>query len=440
MSAARRNCGRFARLVLASSAALATPAACSLDWTAPHAADADGSDTFETGDVPLDDARPDADADAESDAEGDAGDADGDGDAAAADADAEADAADADGDAADADATDGGCTGPADCPDDGNPCDGVEFCDPASSACAGRDAPPEGTPCGSGYACAGGLCIPVTCGDDVRQDPEECDDGRNGDPDDGCRDDCTFSCHGDPDCADRFVCNGAETCGSEHRCVAGTPAPAGTSCHNDRWCDGPDHCDGSGGCRADGTPECVDGQECTDDLCDDSTDTCSNPPLADGTACGGGRCCGGGCRGGATCCSDVDCPMACQGTAASCADIGADHAHCAAQAGCTVEVLGECAETGGRTCNFTDGSDCTACGCDWDSGSLVCSGSGGPMACPSAWDQPSCERCGCLWSTTLGGCLGTATSCPSLDTDPACTAQWGCRWDHRTCDGSYRCG
>jgi len=36
--------------------------------------------------------------------------------------------------------------------------------------------------------------VPMTCGDVVTTDGEDCDDGQNGNPLDGCRDDCTFTC------------------------------------------------------------------------------------------------------------------------------------------------------------------------------------------------------------------------------------------------------
>jgi cysteine-rich repeat protein len=57
------------------------------------------------------------------------------------------------------------------------------------------------------------VCVPPVCGDGEAEYPEQCDDGKNGDDLDGCRDDCTFTC-GDPetDCPDTaedclgFVC------------------------------------------------------------------------------------------------------------------------------------------------------------------------------------------------------------------------------------------
>jgi hypothetical protein len=330
------------------AAVLWMPSACSLDWSSPVNGDADGNDSSETGDVAAD---VDADADADVDADADA---------------------------------DAGCTGAGDCPDDGNPCDGTEFCDTGSGACSHRDVPAEGTLCGTGASCLAGLCVPATCGDWVVQPPEECDDGRNGNQNDGCRDDCTFTCRTAAYCDDGNSCNGSETCGVDHMCHPGTGEP-------------------------------------------------------DGYACDGGMCCGGICRGGATCCSNLDCPFFCGGSAATCADIGTDYTHCAAQAGCTVDEVGTCEETGSRTCNFSAEGDCTACGCNWDTDTSICSGSG-PMACPSAWDRTSCERCGCGWGTVPGDCLGTATPCGDLVTSGTCTAQWGCWWDHRTCDGSYRCG
>jgi cysteine-rich repeat protein len=46
-------------------------------------------------------------------------------------------------------------------------------------------------------------CVPPECGNGETEHPEHCDDGKNGDDLDGCRDDCTFTCE-DPqaDCSD----------------------------------------------------------------------------------------------------------------------------------------------------------------------------------------------------------------------------------------------
>ena len=58
------------------------------------------------------------------------------------------------------------------------------------------------------------------CGNGVVDEEleEECDDGQNGDPDDGCTDECLYSCHEDVDCDDDNDCT-ADNCNeSEHTC------------------------------------------------------------------------------------------------------------------------------------------------------------------------------------------------------------------------------
>src|SRR5690606_37832806 len=63
------------------------------------------------------------------------------------------------------------------------------------------------------------------CGNGVADGTEHCDDSRNGDDTDGCRDDCTFTCidAADPSCDDGLPCNGVESCdASTHTCQVGT--------------------------------------------------------------------------------------------------------------------------------------------------------------------------------------------------------------------------
>ena len=89
-----------------------------------------------------------------------------------------------------------------------------------------------------------------TCGDEKTESGEDCDDGKNGDDDDGCTDECVFSCVKNLDCDDLDACNGGEICDAElHRCVSGTPIT------------------------------CDDANFCTEDICHPSSDNtydCSN--------------------------------------------------------------------------------------------------------------------------------------------------------------------
>jgi hypothetical protein len=57
------------------------------------------------------------------------------------------------------------------------------------------------------------------------------------------------------------------------------PAASG-SCDNGVFCDGAETCD-AGACQPGGDP-CNDGSDCTDDICDEDTDTCNNLCLAVG--------------------------------------------------------------------------------------------------------------------------------------------------------------
>ena len=86
------------------------------------------------------------------------------------------------------------------------------------------------------------------------------------------------SCEADPDCDDGLYCNGVEDCVSGS-CVAGTPV------------------------------SCDDGVACTDDACNEGTDSCDNTP--NDAACDNGLFCDGA----ETCHASLDCQG---GTAPDC--------------------------------------------------------------------------------------------------------------------------
>ncbi|UCC29305.1 MAG: S8 family serine peptidase, partial [Phycisphaerales bacterium] len=100
------------------------------------------------------------------------------------------------------------------------------------------------------------------------------------------------------DCDDGLWCNGAEDCVSGS-CVAGTPPDCsdgvgctddscneGTdscdnvandaNCDNGLWCDGDETCHATLGCQSGTAPDCNDGVACTDDSCNEGTDSCDN--------------------------------------------------------------------------------------------------------------------------------------------------------------------
>jgi len=129
---------------------------------------------------------------------------------------------------------DGGCTSSEQC-NDGEMCNGEETCS-ESGICEQGTNLPNGTICsdteGNPGRCRDGVCITTGCGNGIADDGEECDDGQNGNPDDGCRDDCTYSCHNNGDCRDADICNGEEICNTEtsHTCTSGTLPEDGFVC------------------------------------------------------------------------------------------------------------------------------------------------------------------------------------------------------------------
>ena len=170
------------------------------------------------------------------------------------------------------------CVTSADC-DDGIPCNGAETCVP--SGCIVGILPTDGTvdcdASGMTGSCYGGLCSPPNCGNSTVDADEDCDDGRNGDQADGCRDDCVFSCTDDGDCDDGDACTGAETCdGVAHMCTT----PADLECDDSDDCTA-DSCDASTGCvnaLVDGDGDGYSAATCTTaglfgDDCDDDNNT-----------------------------------------------------------------------------------------------------------------------------------------------------------------------
>jgi len=86
--------------------------------------------------------------------------------------------------------------------------------------------------------------IPKSCGDGNVDDGEECDDGRNGNPDDGCKDDCTYSCHNDSECDNGHDCTLNLCITSTHTCDFQL-SPSGTICRASVGeCDIAEYCDG----------------------------------------------------------------------------------------------------------------------------------------------------------------------------------------------------
>ena len=151
----------------------------------------------------------------------------------------------------------------ANCPDDGQFCTGIEYCDVVDDCTA------TGDPCGAGETCnesTDNCDVPAICGNGTIETGETCDDG---------------------------AANGSTTCGCQTDCMY---APAATSCADGLYCNGDETCDGAGFCQP-GTPvTCDDGVGCTEDFCNEVDDPCVNIPNNtncpdDGSFCNGTEFC-----------------------------------------------------------------------------------------------------------------------------------------------------
>ncbi|MFH1435474.1 MAG: hypothetical protein ABIJ56_07130, partial [Pseudomonadota bacterium] len=162
------------------------------------------------------------------------------------------------------------CTSHDQCPVDGNPCNGAEYCDMDAGRCASSDPPAEGTQCSEGAdprkICREGSCLDSSCGDgfvDYGADPaEECDDGNPVD-DDGCDSDCTYTCREETqavDCDDTFGCT-IDTCDAGSHTCDNHIQTEGSVCRSAEYmCDREDFCDGI-------SPICLDDFVSSDMVC-----------------------------------------------------------------------------------------------------------------------------------------------------------------------------
>ena len=228
----------------------------------------------------------------------------------------------------------GECSVDPDC-DDGLFCNGAETC--VSGSCQ------AGTPvsCGDGVSCTDDSCNEGTDSCDNATNQGLCDNGLFCDGSETCDavldcqpgtapncDDgvgCTVdSCNEASDscdngandslCDNGLFCDGSEICSPVLDCQAGIPVNCddgvgctvdscneGTDscdnvtndglCDNGLFCDGPETCDALADCQPGAAPNCDDGVGCTDDSCNEGTDSCDN--VTDDGLCDNGLFCDG---------------------------------------------------------------------------------------------------------------------------------------------------
>jgi hypothetical protein len=190
--------------------------------------------------------------------------------------------------------------------EDGVFCNGTSVCDVQAGACT----QPADVDCDDSVSCTQDSCNETTnqcdnvpdddpCGDDVFCNGEEvCD------PMAGCTD------GDDPACDDGFECT-MDSCSEEGEECINTPSNA--LCDDALYCNGDEVCTEGIGCQAGTNVDCGDAFACTVDSCNEGTDSCSNVPTnslcSDGLFCNGNETCNvnveGGCQpGNAPNCSD----------------------------------------------------------------------------------------------------------------------------------------
>jgi hypothetical protein len=278
----------------------------------------------------------------------------------------------------------GACVGTPVVCDDGDACNGSEFCDSVLGCQAGTpltcdDANPctddscdmvlgcqnvpnvnpcdDNDACTTGDVCLVGICAgaPVSCDDlNACNGVETCDATLGCQPgtplvcndNNACTDD---SCSPITGCVytpnDTNPCDDANACTSGDSCVSGVCVATPVVCSNNDACDGLEVCNpGTGLCEPGTAPNCNDNNACTDDSCDALLGCVNAPntnPCDDGSACTSGDVCTAG---------------ACVGTAVQCDDNNACNGveTCDPAFGCQIGVTPVC----------DDGDVCTADSCD----------------------------------------------------------------------------
>ncbi len=243
--------------------------------------------------------------------------------------------------------------------------DGDTYCTDAEPGGDDCDDDPTDDPAGCD-ACSCGDTACAACARCINPGTQEVCDGIDNDCSDGIDEEPAASAG----CVDEEFCNGLEFC-SAGACQAGTPVdcsdavtctedacnegtdscdnvPNDTLCDDTLWCNGAETCDLLLDCQAGTEPDCDDGVGCTTDACNEGTDSCDNVPndaVCDDTL---------WCTGTETCDPLLDCQ---DGTDVDCDD----------GVGCTVDVCNE----GTLSCDHTP-SDALCDDGQWCNGTETC--------------------------------------------------------------------
>jgi len=268
-------------------------------------------------------------------------------------------------------------------------------------------------------------------------------------------------CSVDSECDDGLFCNGIETCDNvTGECQAGTPVDCddGVDCTNDScnedtdscddtpddgfcddglYCDGRETCDATAGCLAGEPVNCDDGVDCTSDSCNEDTDSCDNTPdngfCDDGFYCDGRETCDAtaGCRPGSDPCAGSTCDEANDRCIFGCQSDGEcdDGLFCNGTEICN-RTSGECRPGAAVSCD--DGVACTVDVCNEDTDS--CDNTPDDGFCDDGLFCDGRETC-----NSTAGCLAGSDPCGGgacdEDNDRCIT---GCQSDD-DCDDGLLC-
>ena len=311
---------------------------------------------------------------------------------------------------------------------DGTPCDDGDLCTQADTCQAGVCVGASPVLCAAQDQChAVGVCDPATgqCSNPLLADGTACDDGSLCTTGDAC---VAGGCVGQPvvTCTAQDQCHVAGVCDPATGTCSNPAAADGTACDDGNACTRADTCQ-SGACVGANPIVCAAQDQChAAGVCDPATGTCSNPARADGAACDDGNACtrADACQGGACvgadpviCTAQDQCHAAgvCDPATGQCSNPAvADGTACDDRSLCTRNdacTAGTCAGEQGVTCMAQD--QCHAAGtCDPATG--VCSNPAraNGVACD---DGNACTRAD---TCQAGACIGA--------NPVACTAQDQC--------------
>ncbi len=298
----------------------------------------------------------------------------------------------------------------------------------AAGGCSGNPQCDDGLFCNGAEICNAGSCqagTPPNCADAVACTTDSCNEG-------------TDSCDHTPNngaCSDGQFCNGSETCNVTLGCQAGTPpncadavacttdscneatdscdhTPNNGACSDGQFCNGSETCHVTLGCQAGTPPNCSDGVACTDDSCNEGTDSCdhvaNNANCNDGLFCTGAETCNAtlGCQAGGDPCPGQICDEGTD-TCANCIVDGdcSDGLFCNGTETCNA---GSC--QAGTPVNCDDGIACTSDSCN--EGTDSCNNTPNNAACDDGLFCNGAETC----NVTLG-CQAGSDPCGGAGCD-----------------------